>query len=87
VGEHVVDAARVGLPQAHEREAAARSQGTADVGERCDGIDEERDPGPADGHVETALGERVDLGVALFEPQVGDAFCDRGGSCPGEHRF
>jgi len=74
------------LPQAEEGESAAGAQRAPDVAERRHRVGEEHDPEAADRHVESADGEGVDLGVAAFVGDVGQALGAGGGASAFQYR-
>ena len=75
-----------GVATAHERQPAARLEGTADVGERGDRIGEVHDPATADRDVEAGLGQSMGLRVALVEGDIDDLLLRRRTTCPFQHR-
>lgn len=76
----------LGFGGAQQGGAAARAQCGGDVGEGGGGVAEEHDAEAADDDIERAAGERVDLGVALFESDVGEVCALGAGSGALEHR-
>src|SRR6202042_1256363 len=80
--EHWAEVRAGQVRQARDGEPAARPQAVADVREGRYGVAEEHDAEPADGHVETAWREPVDLRVSLLEGHVADAFFRRPGAGP-----